>query len=330
MRHRILLMAIVVALAGLTFAATASATTIRGKVVHKNRSAHSYVVAKRSGQMVTVHARRSPALGRKVVVNARLLSNGTYGQRAVQLGSLTHRARVHGVVTFVNARGTKAVISAKGVSLVVHKSATARAAAPLAVGDVVTVTGEFDDEGDIDVDTVEHDGTDDGYFELEGHVLAVDTTARTVTLTADDEGELAGSITVVIPDGWDMSGYAVGDEIEVTATLNADGTFTAVGTSHDGDQQEADDDSDQQGEDYDDVEGDVVSIDLQTRTLTVAVDEDDAMAGATVKVIIPAEMDISVYSVGDELEIVAVQNADGTYTAVSTQADDEQDEGEQD
>jgi Cu/Ag efflux protein CusF len=119
-----------------------------------------------------------------------------------------------------------------------------------------------------------------------------------------------------------MSAFAVGDEVEITATLNADGTYTAVGTSLDGDEGEADDDDNQQGEDCDEVEGIVTAIDEGARTVTLAVDDDDAMAGATVTVIIPADWDLSEFSVGEELEVVATQNADGTYTAISAELDD--------
>jgi Cu/Ag efflux protein CusF len=328
MRHKLTVVTILTVLAILLMAGAASAATIRGKVVHKNRSAHSYVVAKKTGQMVTIHAKRSPALGRNVVVRAHLLSNGTYGQRAVHLGGLTHHARIHGVVTYVNARNTKAVLSAKGVSMVVHKRASAKAAARLAVGDVITVTGTLDADGDIDCDSIDDCGTEDGYVELEGHITAIDTDARTLTLSADDEDELPGTISVIIPADWDMNGYAVGDEVEVTATLNADGTFTAVGTSLDGNEHEADDEDCEQGNDCDEVEGIVTAIDTATRTVTLAVDADDAMAGATVTVIFPDTWDMAEISVGDELEVVATQNSDGTYTAVSAELDDEQGEND--
>ena len=328
MKRKTTIVAIITALAVLMLASTASAVTIKGKVVHKNRSAHSYTVAKHSGQLVTIHAKKSPALGRKVVVRAHLLANGTYGQRGIQIGRLTHRATIHGVVTYVNARGTKAVVSGKGVSLVAHKAATARAAAKLCAGDVVTITGSFDDDGDIDCEDVDVDGVDDGYIELEGHLLAVDLGARTLTLSADDEEELPGTVTVIIPADWDMSGYVVGDEIEVTATLNADGTFTAVGTSHDCDEEEADDEDCAEGDDCDEVEGIIKEIDIAGRTLTLTGDDDDLMVGATIVVRIPDGWDMAEFEVGDEIEVIAVQNDDGTFTAVSAELDDVDEEGE--
>lgn len=317
--RKLTIFALVAVLGVLALAGVASAATVKGKVVHKNKSAKSFTVAKRSGQLVTVHATRSPALGRRVVVRGSLLRNGTFGASKVFVGTASNRARVHGVVTFVNARHTKFTVSGKGVSLVVRKHALKKVPA---VGTVVTVAGAFDDHGDIEADNLNDYGTNDGYVDLEGHVLAVDSALRTLTLSADDDKELAGTITVIIPDTWDMTAYAVGDEIEVVATLNADGTYTAVGTSQDGDSQEADNEDGEQGNNFADIEGNVASIDVAARTLTMTVDDDDSMAGATVTVIIPDAFDISAYAVGDGLEIVATLNADGTYTAVEIGQDD--------
>ena len=322
MYRKLAIFALVGALAVLTLAGVASAATVKGKVVHKNRSAKSFTVAKRSGQLVTVHARRSPALGRAVVVQGRLLHNGTFGASKVTVGRASHRARVHGVVTFVNGRHTKFTLSGKGVSLVVRKHALKRVPA---VGTVVTVTGTFTDDGDIAADDCDDFGENDGYIELEGHVLAV--ADHTLTLSADDDEDLAGTITLIIPAGWDMSVYVVGDELEVVAMLNADGTtYTAVGTSEDGDEDEADDEDGEQGDNYADIEGDVASIDLLARTLTMTVDDDDSLAGATVTVIIPDTIDMAGIAVGDQLEIVATLNPDGTYTAVEIGQDDADDD----
>ena len=131
MYRKLTIIALIAAVAVLCLRRHRVGSSIRGKVVHKNRSAHSYTVAKHSGQLVTIHAKRAPALGRKVVVRAHLLSNGTYGQRGIRIGRLTHRATIHGVVTFVNARGTRFVVSARGTSMVVHGRAAARAVARL-------------------------------------------------------------------------------------------------------------------------------------------------------------------------------------------------------
>jgi len=250
---------VIAAVAVMAFAGTAFGNSLRGTVVHRNKHAHSFVVAKRSGQLVSVHARRSPALGRHVVVRGRYLHNGTFGARHITGGALSRKAHIRGVVTFVDKAHGRFVVSAKGVSLVVHqRSARMLAAAALpAVGDVVTVDGEIDDQGDIDADNVENDGQNNDYADLEGQILSIDLTARTLTITADDNDEIAGaSIVVHIPDTWDMSIYAVGDELDIVASLNTDGSYTAVGTSENGDFQQADDENGQQGDDQGDQGGD--------------------------------------------------------------------------
>jgi hypothetical protein len=320
MYRKITIFALVSALAVLTLAGVASAATVKGKVVHKNKSAKSFSIAKRSGQLVTIHAKRSPALGRTVVVRGHLLNNGTFGASKITVGSASNRARVHGVVTYVNGRHTKFTLSGKGVSMVVRKHALKKVPA---VGDVVTVNGTFTHDGDIAADDCDDHGTNDGYVELEGHVLAVDLTLRTLTLSADDDCELPGTITVLIPADWDMTLYTIGHEFEVVATLNADGTYTAVGTSEDCNENEADDEDGEQGDNYADIEGYVVSIDATARTLTMTLDDDDSLAGATVTVVVPDTIDMSGFAVGDELEVVATLNSvDGTYIAVRIEADD--------
>ena len=80
------------------------------------------------------------------------------------------------------------------MSLVVHRAAAAKAAAKLCVSDVVTISARLTTTAMIDCGDVHVDGVDDGYIELEGHLLAVDLTARTLTLSADDEEELPATV----------------------------------------------------------------------------------------------------------------------------------------
>jgi hypothetical protein len=321
MYRKLTIFALVTALGVLAFAGVSSAATVKGKVVHKNKSAKSFTVAKGSGQLISVHAERSPGLGRTVVVQGSLLHNGTFGADKITVGAASKRACVHGVVTFVNGGHTKFTVSGKGVSLVVRKHALGKVPA---VGTVVTINGSFTKQGDIAADDCRDCGTNDGYVELEGHILEVDSEARTLTLSADDDCELPGTITLVIPASWDMARYVVGHELEVVATLNADAvSYTAVGTSEDCDRHEADDEDCEEGDNYADIEGDVVSVDESGGTLTMSVDDDDAMRGDTVTVIIPdTVMDIADLAVGDELEIIATRNDNGTYTAVQIEHDD--------
>lgn len=244
------------ATATMAFAGSATAaTTVKGTVVHTSARSHSFVVASPAGALTAIHAKRNPKVGRTVTVRTRRLGNGTLSATKVRSGARRTRARVRGTVTYVDRARRSFVVSARGVSLVVHRSRAGKravaAAAPAlpAIGDVVTVTSRFDRHGDLEEHGVRHHGEDDGTIELEGRILAIDPDARTLTLSADDEGELPGSVVVHVPDTFDITAYKVGDELELRATLEADGTYTAVGTSQNGDDQEADDAEHEQGDD---------------------------------------------------------------------------------
>jgi hypothetical protein len=307
MYRRIATFAAVTVLAVMVFAGTALAGTFRGTVVHKNRAAHSFVVAKSGGGLVEVHSSKSPALGRRVIVTGRTLHNGTFYGRSVWVGRQTGHAHIRGVVTYVTGSKSKFVVSAKGVSLVVSTRGLASSKRP-AVGDVVTVDGTFDGQGNVKADDCQNDGQNGDFTDLEGQILSIDTVARTLTITADDEGDLSGaSIVVIIPD-----------MLEIAAIANSDGTFTAVETGQDGNSQEADDQSEQQGDEnnYTDVQGQITAIDLVAGTLTVTSDEGDGDTPATMLVYIPVSMDITQYQVGDDVELCATANLDGSFTAV--------------
>jgi len=320
MIRKALFVSIVGVIAVMAFAGTAFAAQFRGTVVHKNTHAHSFVVAKRSGALVSVHARRSPALGRRVRVQAHVLSNGTVRARHIDKGRMTHRVHIRGVVTFVDPAAETFVVSARGVSLAV--SAADVAGELPAVGDVVTVDGSFDEEGDIDADTVENEGENQDAADLEGQVVAVDPEAMTITITADDDEDLAGAtITVYIPDTWDITAFVVGDEVEIVATLNDDGTYTAVYSSLNGDAEEADDEGDDQGDDCQGdeitISGQIVAIDAEARILSIL----DDYSGDQVDVCVPDTWDMSYYAVDDSVQFEVTQNDDGTYSVVEDAED---------
>lgn len=229
-------LAIAVALS-LSLCATASASVVRGTVVHKNRRAHSFSIADARGRLVEIHAQRSPRVGSRVVVNVRKLHNGGYVTTHTAVGRVTRHVRLKGTVTYADRRKGIFVVSASGVSMIVHKRAGAavRAAAVAtlpAVGEQVTVNGSVNDDGSVDSADVNDDGPQQGPVDLEGVVLAVDTVARTVSLSADDEDK-SGAITVALPASFDISAYSVGAEVKFRATLNPDGTYTAVGSADD-------------------------------------------------------------------------------------------------
>lgn len=231
-------------------ASSASAVTLRGTVVHRDARAHSFVIALANGRIDAVHARKSPGVGRSVRVSATLLRNGTYAQHAIKIGGRARRARIRGVVTFVDARRGLFTVSRDGASMLVHRSHLARAADALpSVGEDVNVTVGIDDQGDLQDENVQETGTQSSGIDLEGTILAIDPTARTLSVSADDEDQSGQSLTVTIPSTIDMSMFTVGQQVELTVSKQADGTFLLQGSSEDGNQQQANNPSDQQGSD---------------------------------------------------------------------------------
>jgi Cu/Ag efflux protein CusF len=196
-----------------------------------------------------------------VVVVASRLRNGTYKAAQTRVAGVARRARLRGTVTYADRARRSFVISTRGASLVIHaggrRHGRARAADALpAVGADVTVSATLGAQGDVVAQQVSNKGAAQGTVDLEGTVRSIDEAAGTLTLSADDAEEMgAASITLRMPDTFDLSAYSVGDELELTATLNADGTYTAVGSSDDGDAEQADDAADDQGDDRGDDSG---------------------------------------------------------------------------
>jgi hypothetical protein len=241
------------ALSGL--AASASASTLKGTVVHDSKHAHSFVIADARGHLTAIHAARRPAVGRSVTVTARKLRNGTFAASRVRTGHAVKRARISGLVTFAD-RGTGAfVVSTRGASLVVHRrSPRLRAAAAAdtlpAPGTHVSIDASLDEQGDIQAESVHNDGQNHDNADLEGVTLSIDAAARTLTISADDNDEISGgTILVHLPATFDLTLFHVGTVVQLVATPNADGSYTAVGISADGDSQEADGEHGQQGDD---------------------------------------------------------------------------------
>lgn len=250
-KSAVAVLAAAAAFAGATGAADAA--KVRGTVVHHNRHAHSFVVAGRGGRLFAVHARRSPCIGRHVVVTARRLRNGTFRlQRLRATGRISHRVRARGVISWVNRRKGEFTLSAPGVSMLVrtrHSSAAGAAAAMPRVGTDVVVSGRVDDEGDLEEQDVQDEGMQTTGITLEGQVLSIDTTARTITVSADDEDESGGTVVVDVPATLDITQFTVGEDVELLVQPNSDGTVTLLGSSDDENAQTAEDQGDQQGDD---------------------------------------------------------------------------------
>ena len=255
MTKRLVITAVAVVALLASGAVNASAKTFKGTVVHRSSHAQSIVVAAKNGRMTAVHSRKGMKVGSVVKVNARQLRNGTYKLRKARVLGRSGRARLRGTVTYVNRRTGAFVVSSRGASVLVHrhKAVGAKAADSTtpAVGDDVTVDAKLDDDsGEVEEQDVKNEGQSTGSLELEGVVLAVDPGARTLSISADDDDESGGTLTVNVPASFDITKFTVGNEVELLVTKNTDGTYTLAETSgDDGDSEEADDGSDDQAGD---------------------------------------------------------------------------------
>lgn len=220
-------------------AGSAGAATLNGTVVHLNSHAHSFTLASGNGRLRAVHARHSPRLGSVVTVDAHRLRNGTY--RAVHVSSHGHRARhvrISGAVTYVSAASRSFVLSARGVSILVHLRKAGHASAASVrlptLGTDVTVDGTLDSPGDVTATGVQDAGQDPNGLDLEGVLVSIDQSARTLSISADDDNESGGTLTVDVPTSFDLSQFQAGQEVELIVAANGDGTYTLVQSSDDG------------------------------------------------------------------------------------------------
>jgi hypothetical protein len=249
--HRRIRVGVATLAAGLSLVAAvpaAQARVLRGTVVHHNSRAHSFAVADRRGELFAVHARHSPRIGSKVTVTARRLRNGTFAAQHVRANGRQRNVRVHGTVTFVNRRHGVFALSADGISMLVHRARRDRGADDMpAIGTEVTATGTVDDRGDLDDQSVQDGGADTNGIKLEGTVLSIDPTARTLTISADDDDASGGTVLVSVPATFDLSQFNVGEEVELNVVPQGTG-FVLQGAASDDGVQGADDQGEEQGD----------------------------------------------------------------------------------
>jgi Cu/Ag efflux protein CusF len=245
--------------------AEAKPRALKGTVVHKNHNAKSFVVATAKGHLAEVRARKGNArFARKVAFRASVLRSGSYSTRKVRYdsGSAAKTALVRGAVTFVDTTTRTFTVSDNGASILVHLADETKTLP--AVGDAVLVTADLSkstpttlEASDVAINPA---AAAKRAIEIEGVVLAIDESTRTLTLSADDSEESGEMVAVVLPAELDLAKFKVGDSVELLATLNDDGqTFTATAIDdHDcGDDDHNDrDDGDEDDDNHDDDHGD--------------------------------------------------------------------------
>jgi uncharacterized membrane protein YgcG len=225
----------------LGLSAQASASTVKGTVVHANKRAHTFVVAGRHGRLTVVSSRRVARAGSVVSVSVRRTRAGALRARHLRVRGHRRHASIRGIVTWASAKGF--TVASRGASLLVQKSSSDEGAP---VGTPVQSNVTIDDQGDLEDDNTQQVGQVPAQIKLEGMVLSTDPTAETITISGDDDQEDAGAnmsdnggdqnnqgdnsnqpaIVVHVPDA---TKFAVGDKVELIVTgPAADGSFTLV------------------------------------------------------------------------------------------------------
>jgi len=226
---RVLAGALVGLAAALVLAAPApAAVSAHGTVVHRNARTHSFVVATATGRLTKVRSRHAVRVGRMVRVTGRRMRDGSLAASRVRVGARHRSARLRGTVTYANRRTHRFTLSSAAGSISIRgaRSGAVQAASDdlPPVGQQVVVTITVAPGGVLEEDAVDELGMDQE-VEIEGVVQAVDPNAHTVTVTASDDGESGGTVTVGFPATFDLSAITVGNEIEIKAIRQPDGTF---------------------------------------------------------------------------------------------------------
>lgn len=228
------------------FAAAVAAVAVPGTaaardgVVVKVDRAHALTaVAGAHGSVALVHANASAGIGARVRFQARTLGNGTLAAPALRVVGSAKRVHVRGVVLAHRAGGY--VLSAHGAVLPIRVLQTAKDSGTPTVGSSVDVTATIADD-QLEQEDAQPLLTNAASGAIEGHLV----TAPAGTIAVRSEGL---TLVIAVPSGFDVSKFAVGDEVLASFQRQADGTLVLTQLS-------GDDQSDVEQEDQGDNGGD--------------------------------------------------------------------------
>jgi hypothetical protein len=147
------------------------------------------------------------------------------------------------------------VLSTRGASLLVHARSSRRhdirlsSDSGIQEGEVVTVDGDVTGAS-VDASSVQPAGNQSTGISLEGTVQAIDPVARTLAVSADDDDASGAVVSVQVPTAFDLGAFTVDEPVELSVSLNPDGTYTLVQSSDDSSAGAADNLDDIQGDDH--------------------------------------------------------------------------------
>jgi hypothetical protein len=285
-----------------------------GTVVDWRGASHTATVARPSGQLFAIHSSRRIRPGTRVaVLHLTRLGNGTFAGGLVGLGHARH-AHVRGIVV-ATLSGRGFALGARGTTFVVRTprrnsalSGGVSGSGPV-VGTSIVADVSVDSGGDLtEIDLHDVGPVAGSVVEIEGSLVSVDSVNHLIVIARDNDGT-STNYTVHVPPTADLTSLTVGQEMHVLGTRNPDGTYTLAvqpQTLH--------------------IEGTITAIDATANAITVK-NTDDGIT-LTFVVNIPTTIDITGFSVGNEVELDAILNADGTYSLV--QSSDNGDQGQAD
>ena len=139
---------------------------------------------------------------------------------ALTITAFAEAVTVTGTVTVIDEVGGTFTITLADATVYIVTPPAGFDWTSIAVGDSVDVSGESDGLGNITATSVALTPST-----VTGVVQSIDYATCTFTILTS-EGTL---LTVTAPEGTDCSGILRGSTVEVTGTLNADGTFSVTG-----------------------------------------------------------------------------------------------------
>jgi uncharacterized membrane protein YgcG len=215
-----------------------SAALASGVVLKVQKATHLVAIARSPSSVALVHTSARLAVGQRVNLRARRLSNGTLAASSVRVVGRARKVTFRGLL--LAKSGSKLVVSAGGAVIALNRGGRTTASATdsgptpgstIQVTATVGSTGELDEDGVTTVTPAAPGG------QIEGH-LTLGT--GTITVTSDHM-----SLMLKVPTGFDLTTFTNGAEVLATFTQGNDGTLTLSALSADANAQEADNSGDQ-------------------------------------------------------------------------------------
>jgi hypothetical protein len=227
-----------------------SAALASGVVLKVQNATHLVAVTNGKTKVNLVHTAAKLHVGQRVALSGRTLRNGTLAASSIRVLGRAHTVHFRGLL--LKKSGARMVLSAGGAIISVHRGARTTSSASdttPTTGATVDVTATVGANDQLNATTVSTAAADPLGGKIEG-TLTIGT--GTITVKSDEM-----NLTIKVPTGFVLTGFANGDEVLATFSQQADGSLLLTDLSGDGNAQEADgDNSDNNGDNSDGDNGD--------------------------------------------------------------------------